>query len=542
MLRGLVLWCVAILVPATVSHAETPSREPVAVAYLSSLDGTLNDVEYIVTAGGRPELATMIRGFVTNLNNLEGIDRTKPIGVYAFVPVDLTSGNKDPDIVAFIPVTNVEALQKTAHLSNVLSLEGTDKADRYEFKTPEKTFAVQVHSGHAFLAEKGELLDTALPMPEPLTSSMAGSYDLVVQVRREGVPRFLWDLVMFGAAGELDKQVQKLKKETSPEKQAELKAVQIARSVTLATLTEVKSAWVGLNISQESKTAQIDLKLQFADSGKVGTSLLKLVEGPSPLASSAADAAGSLHLRAQLPSELTKLATEGIRIAREQKDPLADIPETHRSSVAQVLEALTQTVEQGQADVLLQFAGEPQTGMTVVAGIHVAEGQKLADSLTKLLPEAAGSDKVEAVTLDAGTARGVKFARIDGQDSGGKEEQFYGGKPSLYIGIQPDTVWLLVGDADALSDFESLETAGSSRTSDGNLVEVQLHLSDWLGLLGQAQDQKTRDFTEAARIAIKDPDHDSISFTVRPESDGLKVSLKLDEVYLSLIGASIGKE
>ncbi len=97
MLRGLVLWCVAILVPATVSRAETPSREPVAVAYLSSLDGTLNDVEYIVTAGGRPELATMIRGFVTNLNNLDGIDRTKPIGVYAFVPVDLTSGNKDPE-------------------------------------------------------------------------------------------------------------------------------------------------------------------------------------------------------------------------------------------------------------------------------------------------------------------------------------------------------------------------------------------------------------------------------------------------------------
>ena len=234
MLRGLVLLCVAILVPATASRGETPSREPVAVAYLSSLDGTLNDVEYIVTAGGRPELATMIRGFVTNLNNLEGIDRTKPIGVYAFVPIDLTSGNKDPDIVAFIPVTNVEALQNTAHLSNVLSLEGTDKADRYEFKTPEKTFAVQVQNGHAFLTEKGELLDTGLPMPEPLTSSMAGKYDLVIQVRREGVPRFLWDLVMFGAAGELDKQIQKLKKETSPEKQAELQAVQIARSVTLA--------------------------------------------------------------------------------------------------------------------------------------------------------------------------------------------------------------------------------------------------------------------------------------------------------------------
>lgn len=542
MLRGLVLLCVAILVPATVSHGETPHREPVAVAYLSSLDGVINDVEYIVTAGGKPELATMIRGFVTNLNNLDGIDRTKPIGVYAFVPVDLTSGNKDPDIVAFIPITNVEALQKTAHLSNVLSLEGTDKTDRYDFKTPEKTFAVQVKNGHAFVTEKSELLDTPLPMPEPLTSSLAGKYDVVIQLRREGVPKFLWDLVMFGAVGELDKEIQKLKGDTSSEKQAQLKGVQMARSVTIATLTEVKSAWVGLNISQESKTAQIDVKLQFADSGKVGKSLMKLVEEPSPLASSAADAAGSVHLRAHIPADLTKLAAEGIRIAREKKDPLEDIPEPHRSSVANVLESFTHTVEAGQADVLLQFTGEPQTGMTVVAGIHVAEGQKLADSLVKLLPEAAGSDKVEAVTQDAGTARGVKFSRIDGKASGEKEERFYGGKPSLYIGIQPDTVWLLVGDGDALSDFESLKTAGSARTSDGNLAEAKLHLSDWLGLLGQAQDQKTKDFTEAARAAVKDPDHDSISLTVRPESDGLKVSLTLEEVYLSLIGASVGKE
>lgn len=542
MLRRLVLICVAILGPGAVLQAEAPHREPVAVAYLSSIDGALNDVEYIVSAGGRPELATMIRGFVTNLNNLDGIDRTKPIGLYAFVPLDLSGGKKDPDIVGFIPVTSVESLQKTAHLSNVLSLEGTDKPNRYEFKTPDKSFSVLVQQGHAFVTEKSGLLDQPLAMPEPLTSPLVGQYDIVVQLRKEGVPKLLWDLVMFGAVGELDKQIQKLKSDSSPEKQAQLRGVQLIRSTTIATLSEVKSGWIGLKISQEDKTAQVDVKLQFADNGKVGTSLLGLVQGPSPLANSMADAAGMVHLRVNVPGDVTRLATDGIQIALDKKDPLANIPEPHRSSVSSILDAVTRTVEQGQADVLLQFTGEPQTGMTAIAGIHVAEGQKLADSLTKLLPEVRNSDKVENVTMDAGTARGVKFARIDGHASGEKEKLFYGGQPSLYVGIQPDTIWLLVGDNDAIQDFESLETnATATRVSDGNLAEVKLHLSDWLSLLGQAKDQKTRDFTAAARSAIKDPDHDAVSLSIRPESDGLKVSLKLDEVYLSLIGASIGK-
>jgi hypothetical protein len=538
----LALLCVAILLPASQSLGQSRHREPVAVAYLSSVDAVMSDIEYIVTAGGRPEVATMIQGFVTNLNNLDGIDRTKPIGFYAFVPLDVTSGKKDPDIVAFIPVTSVEALQKTAHLSNVLSLEGTDKPERYEFKTPEKTFAVQLKEGHAFLTEKAELLDTPLPAPEPFTSALSGQYDVVIQVRKEGVPKFLWDLVLFGAVGEFDKQAKKLKEDSSAETQAQLKVVQLARSVTIATLSEVQSAWVGLKISRESRTAQVDVKLQFADAGKVGKSLLSMVEGPSPLDGATADAAGSVHVRASLPGAVSQLMVEGLKIATDKNDPLKNVPESHRQSVTNLIDVVTKTVGEGQADVVLQFTGEPQTGMTVVAGIHVAEGRMLADSLTQLLPEAKGSDKVEAVTLDAGTARGVKFARIDGHQSGTKEQMFYGGQPSLYIGIQPDTVWLLVGDTDALNDFESLETQNTNRTASGNLIEAQLHLSDWLGLLGQAQDQKTRDFTEAARAAIKDPDHDAVTFTVRPESDGLKVSLTLDEVYLSLFGAAVGKE
>lgn len=86
----------AILALGTVDGvtAAPPAREPVAVAYLSSVDGVLDDIDYVVTAGDQPQLSQVVKGVIANLNNLEGIDRTQPIGLYAFLPSDLGGGQK----------------------------------------------------------------------------------------------------------------------------------------------------------------------------------------------------------------------------------------------------------------------------------------------------------------------------------------------------------------------------------------------------------------------------------------------------------------
>ena len=553
MLRRLFLICLVIpgLTGSLIAQTTKPAREPVAVAYLSSIDGVLDDVDYIVTTGGQPQLSQMVKGFLTNLNNLDGIDRAKPMGAFAFVPLDLSGGKKDPDIVGFIPVTDIEALQKTAHLSNVLSLEATDKPNRYEFKTPEKTLFVLLDQGHLFVTEKAELLDLPLPAPAALTDVLGGQYDLVIQLRREGVPKLVWDFALIGAMAASDKELRKIKQSREPEDLAKAEGIELGRAAFKSITSEVRSVWLGVKISRETRTAVIDAKLQFADSGKVSKALAQSASSPSLLAKVAtADVPAAVHLHVALPSDVRNLAAEAFRLARAKKDPTESIPEPQRASVNSLIDVLEKTIEAGQADLLLQLTGEPQTGMTAVVGIHVEESQKLSEAIMKLLPEARNSDKVSEVILDAGAARGIHFARIDGKVSEGesdgkKEELFYGGKPSLYIGTEASTLWLVVGDQDALTDFGSLAD-GTSTSADRSTIaafgQAHLHLSDWLGLLGQAEDQKTRDFTEAARIAVKDPDRDALRFVVRPESDGLRLTLTIDEAYLSLIGAAVGKK
>lgn len=552
MLRRILFICLVIPALSATLFAQTPkpAREPVAVAYLAAVDGVLDDIDYIVTTGGQPQLSQMVKGFLANLNNLEGIDRTKPMGAFAFLPIDLSGQNKDPEIVGFIPVTDVEALLKTAHLSNILSLEPTDKPNRYEFKTPEKTLFVLIDQGHAFVADKSELLESPLPVPATLTAPLGGQYDIVVQLRREGVPRLVWDFALIAAMAASDKELKTLKKSREPEDLAKAEGIELGRAAFKSVMSEVRSVWLGVNISRETRTAVIDAKLQFADSGKVSRALVQSASSPSLLAKvAAADVPAAVHVHAALPSDVRSLAAEGFRLVRAQNDPTESIPEPQRATVNSLIDVLEQTIAAGQADFLLQFTGEPQTGMTAVVGIRVEESQKLSAAIMKLLPEARNSDKVTDVKLDAGTARGIRFARIDGTASDGEsdaknEELFYGGKPSLYIGTEASTLWLVVGDQDALADFSSLadETSqAADRTAPAAFGQAHLHLSDWLGLLGQAKDQKTRDFTEAARIAVKDPDRDALRFVVRPESDGLRLTLTIDEAYLSLIGASVGK-
>ena len=569
--RSLCLFLAVSIHTASGVFAAPPPREPVAVAYLSSIDGVLDDIDYIVSAGGQPQLSQMVQGFVANLNNLEGIDRTKPVGVYAFFPVDLGGGKKDPDIIGFIPVTDIEALKKTAHLSNVLSLEATDKPNRYEFKTPEKTFAVLIDQGHAFITENAQLLDNPLPAPMALTEVLGKQYDIVIQLRREGVPPFLIEMVKFGLLSESDKEMKKLKEKNQPEDLLKVRGIEMGRSALVTVMGEARSVWVGLRVSRETRTAVIDAKLAFTDSGKVAKALTQMVESPASLAKSAgADAPAAVHFHVAMPEEAKKLSAELGRLARQKKDPVASIPEPQRTSVNALIDVVQQTVNEGEYEVLLQFTGEPQTGMTLVAGVHVADGKKLSESVMKLLPEARNSDKVGAVTLDAGEARGVHFARIDGKAdeevhaaddksaaekpgekaaTGAKKETkvelFYGGQPSLYVGTEASTLWLVVGDGDALKDFASLAeepARNTDRTAKAAFGKAHLHLSDWLGLLSLSQDQKTHDFSEAARVATKDPDRDAIRFVVQPVADGLSLSLTFDEAYLNLIGASIGKK
>ncbi len=550
LVRYLSLFFVAIHVAAGIVSAALPPREPAAVVYLSSLNGALDDIDYLAQAGGRPELSKKLADLLAGLNNLDGIDRTQPFGVFAFLPLDVAVGNASPELVGFIPITDMEALKLTVVSVSALSASPTEKSDRYELAVAGRSFQVLADQGHILFTEQGELLDHPLPDLAALTSPLSGQYDIVVQLRQKGVPKLMWDMALLGAMSASDKAIAELRKSSNPNDKLKIRAIDVSRKALVSVMSEARSVWLGLRVSRESRNAVLDLKFEFTESGKVAKTLNSMASGSVAFAKDAgARTPAGFHVHLALPTEAQQLIVDLARVSREEYDPSQSIPEPERTNVATLVDVVQQTVGEGQYEVLVQFVGQTQGGMTLVVGVRVADGNKFSDAVAKILPSTVERGDVAGIQLEAGEARGVRFVRIDQRmkdpDHERKVAAFYGSKPSLYLGTEPQTLWLLVGDGDALGDFSKVPELSTRTTAAGapnSMVQVAIHLSDWMGLLSLTSGKRDREFTAAAREALKDPERDELRFDVMPTSDGLLFSLSLDEAYINLISAELCKE
>lgn len=547
----LVRWLSLVLLISHVSaervFSAPPAREPVAVVYVSSLDGALDDIDYLAQAGGRPELSQQLTDLVKGLNNLKGLDRTQPFGVFAFLPIDIAAGNASPELVGFVPVTDMEALQQTVSSAPDLIASSTGTQNRYELSVAGRTFQSVMDQGHILFTERGELLDQSLPRLATLTSPLSGEYDIVIQVRQPGVPKHVWDMAMLEAMSASDLACSDLMKSSGFDDNLKTRAIELSRQALTAIMNEVRSVWLGLRVSRESRAAVLDLKFEFAKDGLVAKSLKGLVSGPAAFAWDAgAHTPAGFHLYLTLPDEAKQLMVDVAKLAREEHDPSQTVSDQQRANVSSMFDVIQQTISDGQYEVLAQFVGQTQGGMTLVIGAHVSDGNKLSDAVTKILPSTVRRGAVADIQLDAGQAREVRFARIDQRMKDPEHERrmriFYGGKPSLYLGTESQTLWLLVGGNDALSDFSKVPTMPNRESASGSsnsMMQASIHLSDWMGLLSQTNGKRDRERTAAARAALKDPERDEIRLNVMPVSDGLQVSLSLDEAYLNLISTAV---
>lgn len=547
----LVRWLSLVLVISHVSaewvFSAPPAREPAAVVYVSSLDGALDDIDYLVHAGGRPELSQKLTDLVKGLNDLKGLDRTQPFGVFAFLPLDMAAGNANPELVGFVPITDMEALQQTVSSTSALIASSTGTQNRYELAAAGRKFQALVDQGHVLFTEKGELLEQPLPSLATLTSPLSGQYDIVIQLRQQGVPKLMWDMALWGAISASDEAIADLKKSSAPDDKLKIRAIETSKRALAAVMNEVRSVWLGLRVSRESRNAVLDLKFEFTQDGQVAKTLDGLASGAVAFARDAdARTPAGFHFHLTLPHELKQLMVEVGQVTRDELDPSESVSDPQRANVTALMDVVQQTISEGQYEVLAQFVGQTQGGMTLVIGVHVADGNKLSDSVTKILPSTVKKGSVADIQLDAGEARGVRFARIDQKLKDPDHERrvgvFYGSKPSLYLGMEPQTLWLLVGDQDALSDFSKVPTMPSRATAAGpsnSIVQASIHLSDWMGLLSQTNGKRDRELTAAARAALRDPKRDEIRLNAMPASDGLQVSLSLDEAYLNLISDAI---
>ena len=152
------------------------SAAPLVIFNVASLDRLLGDVRYLFVAAGQDQINEQIESGIAGVNNLKGIDRSKPFGGMIFLAPGIPP---EPVFVGYVPVSNIQELAETigggegpAQLKRV---EG--ETDRYELIGREGNQQVILKAGYAFISQDADALDRKFLDPVKLTSALSSSHE-----------------------------------------------------------------------------------------------------------------------------------------------------------------------------------------------------------------------------------------------------------------------------------------------------------------------------------------------------------------------------
>jgi hypothetical protein len=227
---------------------------------------------------------------------------------------------------------------------------------------------------------------------------------------------------------------------------------------------------------------------------------------------------------------------QGLKV--DLKDPASE-----QLPVRKLIDAIDGTVQNGRIDGMVQFLGDPPAKMVMVAALGMAHADDVALALEQLLPLVGLSPEVRKLEMNFAQAGGVSFHRITGQKVRMQDEQLYGADLALYVGAGRDALWVALGGAQTPELLEDVMTAavdgGSNDASRVPLLHAAVHLTNWIGVVGDGTGAEAQRFIEAARTAFSDPEQDGLAVELGPTDQGLRFHAKVDEGYIRLLGLAL---
>lgn len=528
---------------------DAPPRSPAAVVCAADLDRVLDHLDYVLRLGDAEARMQQLRSILTGLNDLQGIDRSRPVGLLLYPP---SSGGGDPDAIAFVPVSSMEDLEISLKISNQVSLVPLEEEGRWELRGPDNSVPIRVQEGYAFVTQKGELLEGTLPDVAALTASIAERYDLGIVVLREGLPQQALDAAIAKLHTDSEQDRERRSGESDAEYALRNRISRSFEQIIEYGITDFEQVSLGLTISEEEQQAELEALLDVRPDGPFAGYIQSLAASQSQFAVVDPEAAAlSATSSWTLSGEGTDIVSQLLQQVREQVGRQLQQDFTASSSaehpVRRVLDALDATVAAGRMDGIVTFAGDRPGGMVLVGAAHLEHSTEVAQAVEQILPHVAQSPDVSALELNAFEAGGVSVHRIVPAKVRKQDERLYGPDVALHVGIGRDAIWIALGGAEAprvLTEFidASAQSAGKPAAEGAPpLLALDVHLATWIGLAGTGGTGEQRGFIEAARVAFADPDQDGLRALLTPGDNGLRLAVQVDEGYLRLLGLALAK-
>lgn len=557
-------------------------NKPFVYVMAASANRLKEEATYMFDVAGMPESVEAIMSSIEdNLRGLEGIDWDRPAGMMMYL-----NGVFPPsiEVVAFLPVAEMGEFQGLMEIGNSILKEEPNDPGRYELITTRRNIQMRVENGYAFIqmpwADPDPTFDRELPSPTALVGALANQFDLGITLDVEAIPKATRSLILNVITSTMSTQMQQRDDEPDSRYEARRALSQGDIDALKLLFDECEKISVGLNVSSESQTANLDFVFDVKDGGELLQEILAsssktsyfspLLDDEAPISLSWSGIMAQRDID-KYSGFLDAVKPELARIIEENGE-FGPVP-TEGSPMFNSLTALKETISDGHVDIFGQLYRDSDEKLAVVMAMRVEDGETIARGLEDLLQRLPEIPDVGEVELAAGEHRDVTFHRLEAADAGAGWRDVFGSGVGLSVGSDARTAWLCVGGEKSFDVLKSTmdelvaayEDPSQIRTS-ASAMRMVVHVGELVNTVRSAQQAGEPDEAdEQSKAEEKDPRFnarerfrqrreqnremfiealsdggDRVELSVRPTDTGTRMRIEFAEGFIGGIGRMIG--
>lgn len=531
---------------AAQSSGETSKN--IAVISFSGYNALMEDINFIGSLSGQPEMAKNLEGmlaFFTQGQGLSGMEKGKPWGA-----VVRPAAQGPPEALGFIPVSNLQQLLDLAAGFQVNVEKGADGVIKLEPQQGQ-SFCIKEQDGWAFIAQRPDQLTDLPADPAKLLGGLNEKYDLAVRLDVQNVPdeamNMMLSAIKAGAEAELyqredeDEDAFNLRKQT----------VESALQQIDQLIHDLNYLQVGVAVDSNSRKALLEFQIAAVPQSKLAKQMAASTGLTSQFGGFMSDqGAVTMNLLAKMSDEDVQQSVtliNGIRpkimegIDEESELPDDASREVAKSLVSDLLDVTIDTIKGGTLDAAAELHLETGS-LTLVAGGQVADGAKIESALKRIAKLAENEPDFPGVKWNADSHEGVNFHVMEIPVPEQNVRKVLGNTVEMVFGIGAKSVYFAFG-ADGVEKLK--KAIDASKQSGGRKLPLMSATASMTKIMNFAAAQDSKPETQMAAMLFSEAaGKDHISLAVNADATTATYRLEVEEGVLKAMikGAQMARQ
>jgi hypothetical protein len=541
----LTLSLVTTLSLAPTASAQTPSvtpggeMKPVVMLTVNSYDELKQDINFLGSLAGQPELASTFEPFI--LGFTQGLDKAKPLGVL------VQSDGMQFGGAVCLPVQNLKTFLANLQAFGVTSTE-LDNGLQQISANGQNLFGKEA-AGWTFLSMMPQMLENLPADPAATFATLTDEYDLGIRASVQNIPEAYRQMAVDQMRKGMEAGMKKMPDEEEDEFQAR-QALATAQVQNLERMIkEVDEFTFGMAVDRKEQKSFFDI-VYTAVAGTQLAEQLKTLGNPTTNYAGffQPDATGMMMASSKIndaDKDQTKQMFDAFRkqieshIDKDSGLPTEEAKTIAKSAGNDIMDALLATIDAGKMDLGAVLNLTPEK-FTLVAGGFIGDPAKLESGLKKLAEMHKENPEMPPVKWNAETHSGVTFHTVSVPTPANEKESLalFGETIDFALGVSKDSFYFAMGRDCLAAAKKVIDDSAASPGKEVAPVEMTVSVGQILTTVAafEKEDQVLQSVVEALKTEAVGRDH--VRIVAQAIENGLRTRFEIEEGVMRAIGVA----